>query len=104
MNGNRTTAALRSLRDAYHAAKTAVDEWAGKAGQRLECGRVVEANATAQGLVQYGHYVIADAKVQPLPRGDVVTYYLRHYGDTADSTLIPVVNGHLLLTDFSCNM
>jgi hypothetical protein len=95
---------VRSLRDAYHAAKKAVDEWAGKAGPRLERGRVVEANVTAQGLVQYGHYVIADTKVQPLPWGDVVTYYLRHYGDNADSTLIPVVNGHLFLTDFSRNM
>lgn len=99
-----TEAAARSLRDAYQAVKKAVDEWAAKAGPRFEQGRVVEATVTAQGLVQYGHYIVADAKVQPLPRGEFVTYYLRHYSEGNDSALIPVVNGHLLLTDFSHNI
>src|SRR4051812_3992659 len=101
MNSTKQTkAALRSLRDAYQTATKAVRDWASKAGPRFELGRVVEANVTAQGLVQHGHYVVAAAEVQPLPwSGEVVTYYLRHYGESIDSKLIPVVNGHLLLTD-----
>jgi hypothetical protein len=93
--------AVRSHRDAYQAAKKAVRVWAAKAGPRFEQGEVVEANVTAQGLVQHGHYVVASADVQSLPFGDVVTYYLRHYGESADSKQIRVVNGHLLLTRFS---
>jgi hypothetical protein len=88
-----TEAALRSLRDAYQAAKKAVQDWPAKAGQRFEQGQVVEANVTAQGLVQHGHYVVADMNVQSLPFGEVVTYYLRHYGEGTDSDLIPVING-----------
>lgn len=99
-----TAAALRSLRDAYQVTTKAVRDWASKSGPRFEQGRVVEANVTAQGLVQHGHYVVADAKVQSLPFGEVVTYYLRHYGESTDSKLIPVVNGHLLLTDFTATI
>jgi hypothetical protein len=101
MNSTKhTEVAVRSLRDAYQAAKKAVEEWK-NGGPRFEQGQVVRANVTAQGLVQDLHYVVGSVSVESLPFGEFVTYCVRRHGETTDSALIPVTNGHLLLTGFS---
>ena len=97
-----TRVAVRSLHDAYQAAKKAVEESAAKVGPRFEQGQVVRANVATQGLARHSHYVVVSDRVDSLPFGEYVTYFVRRASEQdAESEVIPVVNGHLLLTGFS---
>lgn len=68
-------------------------------------GDVVIADRTTQGLKLNEHYVVVDLETQVSPFGYFVTYYLAPADevDTAVATgsLLPIVNGHLILRGVS---
>lgn len=57
-------------------------------------GQRVKANQSIQGLIANNSYTVEDVHSLNTPFGNFVTYYVRN----ADGPLLPITNGHLLLT------
>lgn len=60
-------------------------------------GQRVKANTSTQGLVANNTYTVEEIHTLNTQFGQFVTYYLRN----ADGPLLPITNGHLLLTAMS---